>query len=124
MIILGVDDDNDDLEIFREALREVNASFQCITARNGLEALELLNGKLLILPDYIFLDINMPFMDGRQCLLEIKKQENLKDIPVVMYSTTSHAHEIKDYLQLGAREFVIKPPTFQKLVEALQYVLR
>jgi|SRR5688572_5819537 CheY-like chemotaxis protein len=123
MIILGVDDDHDDLEIFREALREVNGSIECITARNGVEALDLLTDKLLILPDYIFLDINMPFMDGKQCLQEIKKQEILRDIPVVMYSTTSHANEIDNYLKLGASRFVVKPPTFNKLVETLQQVL-
>ena len=72
MTILYIDDDIEDIEIFQDALLDVDPSIQLLTARNGRDALALL-GTADLLPNYIVLDINMPGMDGRSCLQEIRR---------------------------------------------------
>jgi CheY-like chemotaxis protein len=122
MLILIIDDDSEDSELFCEAVSEVDATISCLKAKDGKEALRLLNG-MSTLPDYIFLDINMPIMNGRECLVEIKKNRRFSSIPVIMYSTTSDTNEIRGYYALGAYDFLIKPPNFSKLVEALGSII-
>jgi CheY-like chemotaxis protein len=119
MVILVVDDDQEDSEFFKEAVAEVDAEIKTWVAKDGRDALRLLTRELVLPPDYIFLDINMPIMNGRETLIEIKKNTRLRDIPVIMYSTTSDTKEIKSYYDLGAYDFLIKPHHFNKLVEAL-----
>jgi len=121
MTVLYVDDDAEDKEFFTEALKEIDSSIACNTASNGLEALEYLSRKN-DLPSCIFLDINMPLMDGKTCLAEIKKQERLLNIPVVMYSTTSNTNQIRECYNLGAFDFLIKPNTLKKLSEDLSSI--
>jgi CheY-like chemotaxis protein len=122
MLILIVDDDNEDRELFREAIAEIDIAIQCYSAKDGKDALHQMNHGL-VLPDYIFLDINMPVMNGRECLIEIKKETRLRQIPVIMYSTTSDTTEIKGFYSLGAHDFLIKPHNFKNLVEALGSII-
>jgi CheY-like chemotaxis protein len=121
MIILTVDDDPEDFEFFFEAVKEIDNSIIVLKATNGQEALHILENHILM-PDYIFMDINMPLMDGKTCLQEIKKSKKLQDIPVIMYSTTNNAAEISDCKTMGAR-FLVKPPQFSKLVKSLAVIL-
>jgi CheY-like chemotaxis protein len=121
MMVFYADDDREDCELFREALQFVDPSITCITALDGREALAFLQHSKE-LPDYIFLDINMPVMDGKKCLIEIKKNPILKNIPVVMYSTTSDTNEIREYYKLGAHDFLIKPDNFNRLCESLDSI--
>jgi CheY-like chemotaxis protein len=121
MIILAVDDDPEDFEFFFDAVKEIDNSIIVLKATNGQEALQILENHMLM-PDYIFLDINMPMMDGKTCLHEIKKSKKLQEIPVVMYSTTNNATEISDYKLMGAR-FLVKPHQFSKLVKSLAVIL-
>lgn len=123
MLVLIVDDDSEDRELFREALAEIDPAIRCSSAKDGSDALHQLNHELTISPDYIFLDINMPVMNGRECLMEIKKNTRLRHIPVIMYSTTSDTKEIKGYYALGVYDFLIKPPNFKELVEALTSIV-
>jgi DNA-binding response OmpR family regulator len=122
MHILIVDDDSEDRELFREAIAEIDPAIQCYSAQDGRDALFHMN-RGMALPDYIFLDINMPIMNGRECLIEIKKHAALQQIPVIMYSTTSDTKEIKGFYSLGAHDFLIKPHNFKKLVEALSSII-
>lgn len=121
MIILAVDDDPEDFEFFFDAVKKIDENIIVLKATNGQEALQMLEEHVLM-PDYIFLDINMPMMDGRACLQEIKKRDKFKDIPVVMYSTTNNATEISKYRVLGAN-FLVKPHQFNKLVQSLSVIL-
>src|SRR5690349_20875113 len=121
MIILAVDDDEEDVEFFCDAIREIDHSIIVTSARNGTEALQHLEENIL-LPDFTFLDINMPLMDGRTFLHEIRKERRYKDIPVVMYSTSQNEREIKEYKKLGAK-FLVKPGSFTKLVHSLSFIL-
>jgi CheY-like chemotaxis protein len=121
MIILAVDDDSEDFEFFSEAVREVDPTIVILKAANGIEALDVLENHLLM-PDYIFLDINMPLMDGKACLQSIKQDERFREIPVVMYSTTSNQTEISQYKMMGAN-FLIKPDSHSRLVKSLGLIL-
>jgi CheY-like chemotaxis protein len=121
MTIFYADDDQEDCDFFKEALSKIDPEIQTIISRDGREALAyLLNTREL--PDYIFLDINMPLVDGKKCLIEIKKHPQLKVIPVIMYSTTSDTQEIQQYYKLGAHDFLIKPHNFALLCDSLESI--
>jgi len=115
-----VDDDEDDRELFCEAITEIAGHFKCVDAENGELALIYLNDEKRPLPDYIFLDLNMPRLNGKQCLAEIKKMEHLKSIPVIIYSTSNHQQDREITLQLGATGFLHKPTEFNKLCMELK----
>jgi CheY-like chemotaxis protein len=117
-----VDDDADDQEIFALALAEVDHSISCVTARDGMEALDKLN-ESDFRPDYIFLDLNMPRMNGKQCLKRIKDQASLSQIPVVIYSTSSEDRDIEESKALGAAAFITKPPGISELIRSLHHIL-
>ena len=121
MTVFYADDDAEDCELFTEALRQIDPEAKSIIAHDGREALAYLNNEPY-LPDYIFLDINMPLVDGKKCLIEIKKNPKLKSIPVVMYSTTSDTNEISEYYKLGAHDFLIKPNNFGTLCDCLESI--
>lgn len=113
MTILYVDDDIEDIEIFHDALLDVDASIQLLTARNGKDALALL-GAADLLPNYIVLDINMPGMDGKSCLQEIRKEKRYDPIEIVIYSTNGFPQDIEKIESLRAR-FVRKANSFDDL---------
>jgi len=118
---LLVDDDEDDREIFIIALRDVGEHIGCVLASDGMDALEKLR-TAEVLPDFIFIDLNMPRMDGKECIAEIKKDERLNDIPVVIYSTSSNATDRADAARLGALHFFTKPPSIAALSAALSEI--
>jgi CheY-like chemotaxis protein len=118
MWVLNIDDDRDDREIFCDALKEINPTIKCIGKDNAEEAINLLNSSSL-LPNYIFLDINMPKMGGIECLKKIKKNDRLSEIPVIVLSTTVSRKEIDEVKRLGA-DFLSKEPSFVKYVNSLK----
>jgi CheY-like chemotaxis protein len=122
MVILIVDDDAEDIELFTQAVTEVDQSVTCIEAYNGIEALKVLKRNSW-LPDYIFLDINMPLMNGRKCLEEIKMDNTYRKIPVIIYSTTSDKNQIADFKKLGA-DFFTKPDSYEVLKDYLTQLLK
>src|SRR5688500_15236129 len=115
---LLIDDDIDDQEIFCLALDKIIFPFECYIASNGFEALRKLDENT-VLPDYIFLDLNMPRMNVKECLRELKKNPRLRNIPVVIYSTSSSLSDINDTKILGAKDFIIKPFSLDILTEQL-----
>jgi CheY-like chemotaxis protein len=118
-----VDDDVDDLEIFSLAVEDLNGSIRCVTAVDGIDALDKLRKDESFTPDYIFLDLNMPRMNGKQCLSEIKKIERLTSIPVIIYSTSSNRKDIDETLKLGATHFLTKPSSISILTRELSTLL-
>ncbi|MES2575343.1 MAG: response regulator [Bacteroidota bacterium] len=115
--ILHVDDDSDDCELFMEALQEVSdAMYTAIY--NPVEALRKLIEKE-IEPDVIFLDLNMPFMSGLEFLTAIKKKEIIKEIPVIIFSTSQFSDIIREAKDHGAHDFISKPNNFNDLKEIL-----
>ncbi|MEP6514527.1 MAG: response regulator [Parafilimonas sp.] len=121
--VLIIDDDADDISIFIEALSEVDTHTRCIAIDNCEEALKVLQKKNDDLPHYIFLDLNMPGMNGKECLKELKKNSQLKHIPVIIYSTAKRDDEFEETRKLGAAHFVTKPSKFSEVKQMLRYVL-
>lgn len=115
--VLIIDDDPDDREFFCEALGEVDPSIRCLTAENGEDGLALLKSKKDGLPHVIFLDMNMPRLNGKQCLAEIKKIKELCHIPVVIYTTTRQEDDAEELHELGAALFLTKPSSFKAIQE-------
>jgi CheY-like chemotaxis protein len=113
-ILMIVDDDLDDRFFFHKAVNTINASYECMEAENCENALLQLSvcNKL---PDFIFLDLNMPRMDGKQCLQELKKDERLKNTPVIIYSTSFFKRDIDNTRELGAAHFLTKISDISKL---------
>jgi DNA-binding response OmpR family regulator len=118
-ICLLIDDDLDDQEFFAIALTRVNNNFKCELSASGTEAIKKLNDTTLPVPDFIFLDLNMPKMNGKECLREIKSFEHLNHIPVVIYSTSSLKTDVSETKLLGASEFITKPFSMNELVAVL-----
>jgi CheY-like chemotaxis protein len=121
MVILYVDDDIEDIEIFRVALKAVNPGFQCLVAQNGKVAMEILHADLL--PDFIFLDINMPVINGKTILTEIRRDKKFESVPIVMYSTTLYQTDIEEFKKSGANLFLKKQNHFQDLCDELSAIL-
>jgi CheY-like chemotaxis protein len=118
-----IDDDMDDVELFREALEEVDPSASLQYTHDGREAFRSLTERTIPLPDLIFLDISMPVFSGLQCLAQFKMDDHLKDLPVIMYTTSSQEQEIKTARDLGASAFVTKPNDFGLLKKILSLIL-
>ena len=119
-----IDDDIDDQEIFTLVLKSVNPSITCITANDGIEAVSKLTSEETFNPDYIFLDLNMPRMDGKECLREIKKIDRLKSTPVIIYSTSSAQHDISDTRALGASGYLEKQSSVTELKNRLAHYFK
>jgi CheY-like chemotaxis protein len=122
MLILYAEDDSEDFEVFCEALKIIDPKVVCMRARDGAEALSILN-ETVVLPDYIFLDINMPVMDGKSCLIELKRNDQFEKIPVIMYTTSNRDNEIQEFTALGAKDYIIKPSTFDEVHKVLGRIL-
>jgi CheY-like chemotaxis protein len=114
-----IDDDLDDQELFLMALQEVDKNMACVVANDGIEALKKLKTDASFVPGYIFLDVNMPKMNGLQCLAEIKKLSHLKDVNVIMFSTSSDQTIVEKSKELGATDFQVKPAGLGLLIQKL-----
>jgi len=122
-ICFSIEDDIDDQELFELALQNIDENIHLSFASNGAEGLQKLKENISFIPDFIFLDINMPKMNGIQCLPEIKKLEHLRNSKIVMYSTTSDENIINTTKQLGADEFLVKPYKMGHLIDHLERIL-
>ena len=118
--IMLADDDADDRDLFSEAISDQLANIDSFP--NGVQLMKILNAKTE-LPDFVFIDLNMPEKSGKECLLEIRKQERLKDLPVIIYSTSSSKRDIDDTFELGANLYMTKPNSFSELKRMVSSVL-
>ncbi len=117
-----IDDDRDDYEIFSMALTEADPNIKCIYYDSAKEALTRLTEENHPLPDYIFLDLNMPGMNGLQ-FLEQLKQTAVAHLPVIIYSTSilpTHRDRINE---LGVFDSFVKPFSHKELIKILKGVL-
>jgi DNA-binding response OmpR family regulator len=122
--ILCVDDDIDDRLIISEAIKDADPTMAVLEAKNGIEAQDFLQkakttGKL---PCLVILDINMPLMDGKEMLKEIKKDDILKSLPIVFFSTSSNPNDRFFSSEYGV-DFVTKPANFSSMVTAVKAML-
>jgi len=122
--ILMADDDNDDCNLAREAFLECcdQVSVGCVL--DGLELMEYLVGHAQPnskgLPRLILLDLNMPRKDGRQALVEIKAEPMLKNIPIVIFTTSSEENDIAFTMKAGAELFITKPEAFDEWLNIMR----
>lgn len=129
--IVMADDDPDDCKLAQDAFEEARLSNRLIFVRDGVELLALLRreGKYVSeaaepLPSLILLDLNMPRMDGREALHEIKADPRLRHLPVVVLTTSRAEEDVLRTYQLGANSYIVKPVTFESLVEVVQQLGR
>jgi CheY-like chemotaxis protein len=111
-----IDDDQDDRTIFLLGLNKFDPTVDLVTACSGVEALEKIRTNDLFQPDYIFLDMNMPYMSGKECLIRMRKIDRLKDTPIILYSTVRYFEELTSHKASG---FVTKPNS----VEGIRKIL-
>lgn len=121
--VLIVDDDADDRQLFIEAVKEIDHDIECFTANDGKQALDLLKDTGKPLPDFIFLDLRMPRYNGKKCLMEIKKDDRLKHIPVIIYTTSREVEESQELKSMGAVYFISKPSNPEEIYYIVSFVL-
>lgn len=126
IVILMADDDDDDYVLTEKALKESKLLNTLIRVRDGEELLDYLlkRGNYVdtatVRPGVILLDLNMPRKDGREALREIKSNDSLKDIPVVVFTTSKAEEDIYKSYQLGVNSFITKPVTFENLIAVMK----
>lgn len=127
IVILMADDDEDDILLTQKALQKGKLLNPLFCVKDGEELLDYLlhrgeytDVKSAPRPGLILLDLNMPRKDGREALKEIKAQEELKDIPIVVFTTSKAEEDIYRSYKLGVNSFVTKPVTFENLIEVMQ----
>jgi CheY-like chemotaxis protein len=119
---LLADDDNDDAELFGEALALVDPPVDFYHVWNGQEVIRYLNRDQNKKPDIIFLDVNMPEVNGWQCLRKLQEHKEYSSIPVIMYSTSSNPRDKQIARESGATGFLTKPSDFKVLVNLLKSI--
>lgn len=114
--ILYVDDDQDDVELLTDAFRDIDPKIKLDIAKNGLEALTYLQSRQK-LPCLIVLDLNMPYLDGKQTFYKIKADSELQHIPVIVFTSSSNPSDKATFKNLGI-DFITKPHNFSAISEA------
>jgi CheY-like chemotaxis protein len=121
--LLYVDDDEDDQELFQMAVAEIDDGIECISAFDATTAWrKLMDSEWK--PNLIFLDLNMPVIDGWEFLKRIRRRNDFNDIEVIVLSTSSNPSIIQSLKEMGARDFITKPGSYPELVNLLQSWLR
>lgn len=117
--LMMIDDDEDDREIFLAIVAKARPYLSVTVASNGQDALQKLKNAHP-LPDLIFLDMNMPLMNGRQFMLAVKRDDRLHSIPVIVLTTSADTRTITDMMELGAKDFFTKPDKYSGWEKMLQ----
>lgn len=120
--ILLADDDDDDCELFQQALIEVELNAKLTTVEDGDRLMQHLAANEAQHPDLIFLDINLPRKTGKECLKEIRRSKQFQNVPVIMFTTSSHQEDIDETFANGANLYVSKPVFFRDEVEILKKI--
>ena len=123
ILITLADDDEDDRLFFTDAFEELKINTVVNTVNNGKELLNYLNHPETILPNIVFLDLNMPILNGIDCLKEIKQNDKFNDIAVAIYSTSSSDQDVEDTFVLGDNIYIKKPSNFDDLKKILSDVV-
>ncbi|HUR11540.1 MAG TPA: response regulator [Flavitalea sp.] len=121
--IILAEDDEDDSQFFEEALKYVTDPPSLVLAKDGVELTDFLHDAE-ILPDVVFLDLNMPRKNGAQCLLEIRKQKEFQHLPVVVLSTSNNADIIEKMYESGANLYVQKPSDITSWRKTIARILK
>ena len=108
--IFIADDDEDDLSFFESAVKETHPEVELTTAENGEDLLKKLKDSTL--PDVILLDLNMPFVDGKECLKALRQNPDYNKVPILIYSTSNAKSDIDYCMKNGANYYIVKPASY------------
>lgn len=118
--IIFCEDDEDDRLFFKEITQELNSSIKVEFISDGFRLLQLLKH---FVPDILFLDLEMPFKNGLECLVEIRANANLESLPIVIFSSTTRQANIQTSYEMGANLFLIKTPIYSEYSSSVKAVL-
>ena len=121
--IILADDDEDDRLFFTDAFGELKINTKVDTFSDGVELMNYLNKEDTLLPNVLFLDLNMPKKTGIECLNEIKANSKMSEIAIVIYSTSASEEDIEKTFVMGANIYIKKPDSFKKLKQVLSEVV-
>lgn len=121
--ILLVDDDQDDRNIFSDALSELKIETNLTMLEDGRDLVSFLEDPKRKLPDILFLDLNMPYKSGVECLIDIRKIEKFRNLSIAIYSTSTSEKDMEDTFINGANIYIKKPNDFTKLKKVLNDVV-
>ena len=113
--LLLADDDTDDVTFFKEALNELPVEASLSTVNDGVQLMHYLTSTALKLPDLLYLDLNMPLKSGVECLDEIKQNDTIKQLPVIIFTTAFNMEVVDLVYQKGAHYFIRKPGEYSQL---------
>ena len=116
--ILMIDDDMDDCILFRQALREILADVELVVSEGCKVSPQFL--KTNIFPDLILLDLNMPGKNGLECMDVIKSTDKFSSVPIFIYSTSSDLAQVKLCYEKGAKLYIQKPSSYNKIKELVK----
>jgi len=121
--IILADDDEDDRLLFTDAFSELRINTKVNTFNDGVELMDYLNSPDAVLPNVLFLDLNMPKKNGIECLYEIKQNNKFSDIAIAIFSTSSSEEHIEETFVQGANIYIKKPSDFATLKKVLSDVV-
>ncbi|MDB5190706.1 MAG: transcriptional regulator [Segetibacter sp.] len=116
--VMLADDDPDDCFLFNEALELCPTPVRFSKVEDGNQLIKYLEGNPA--PDILFLDVNMPYKNGIECLMEIRANQSIKELPVIIYSTTNYKGNIDACFAAGASCYVVKPNTFDDIIKMVR----
>ena len=123
LTIFYTDDDQEDIDFFREIVDIIDSRVKVVVQSNGQELINALNNPPPT-PYLVFLDINMPGMNGLETLKKVRESEQHKNLPVVMFSTSADEMTIEESKKLGASFYVPKSGAFDKLKKSIEHTLK
>lgn len=123
MHILIADDDEDDRTFFSEAMTELKMNNKLTLFNDGKDLMDYLTDPEITLPHILFLDLNMPYMSGFECLKMIRANDRFRDVSIAIYSTSSSEKDIEETFIEGANIYIKKPNDFTKLKKVIKEVL-
>lgn len=121
--VILADDDEDDRMFFSEAFEELKIKTNVSTFNDGVYLMDYLNTDSAVLPQVLFLDLNMPRKSGMDCLKELRANTKFKDVAIAIYSTSSSEEDIENTFVLGANIYIKKPSDFKSLKKILSDVV-
>ncbi len=120
--IFYTDDDEDDQLLFTEIIKNIDKGHQVLLQSHGAELIDVLKENT-IAPDLVFLDLNMPHKNGMQVLKEMKDDDDLSKLPVVIFSTSNNLENVEYCKELGANGYICKPTSFTDMRKIFEKVL-
>jgi CheY-like chemotaxis protein len=116
------DDDEDDVYFVKSAVKELDSKIELKHFSDGKKLLQGLKSSVNALPKLILLDLNMPILDGKETLKLIRDNDNFRDLPIVVLSTSNYENERKLCYEYGANSYFTKPSDFPKYLEIMRNI--